>query len=251
MIYRRVAARLKAQDWVAITIELTIVVVGVFIGTWVANWNQEREEKTEIGRLIEQLRPEISRLRGITSGMRTYYQVTGQFADVALAGWRSDPAVNDQDFVIAAYQASQVAGISSDSQNYSQLLGGEQVRKIDDAELREAIMRIMNYDYEPLSLPVMRTRYRENVRQVVPEAIAKAIRSECGDSTEANGVIALPARCDIDLPAVDFATAAASLRTHPELAGELRVHQSLVSAFLFSLERLEMRLHDVAKRIAQ
>ena len=61
MIYRRVAARLKAQDWVAITIELTIVVVGVFIGTWVANWNQEREEKTEIGRLIEQLRPEAEK----------------------------------------------------------------------------------------------------------------------------------------------------------------------------------------------
>ena len=32
MIYKRVAARLQAQDWLAITIELTIVVVGVFIG---------------------------------------------------------------------------------------------------------------------------------------------------------------------------------------------------------------------------
>ena len=38
MIYKRVAARLRAQDWLAITIELGIVVLGVFIGTWVANW---------------------------------------------------------------------------------------------------------------------------------------------------------------------------------------------------------------------
>lgn len=42
MIYKRVAARLRAQDWVAITIELAIVVVGVFVGTWVADWNQAR-----------------------------------------------------------------------------------------------------------------------------------------------------------------------------------------------------------------
>ena len=28
-------ARLKAQDWLAITIELGIVILGVFIGTWV------------------------------------------------------------------------------------------------------------------------------------------------------------------------------------------------------------------------
>ncbi len=32
MIYKRVAARLRAQDWVAITIELAIVAVGMFIG---------------------------------------------------------------------------------------------------------------------------------------------------------------------------------------------------------------------------
>ena len=32
MIYKRVAARLRAQDWAAITIELGIVIVGVFIG---------------------------------------------------------------------------------------------------------------------------------------------------------------------------------------------------------------------------
>ncbi len=39
MIYKRVGARLRAQDWLAIVIELGIVVLGVFIGTWVANWN--------------------------------------------------------------------------------------------------------------------------------------------------------------------------------------------------------------------
>jgi hypothetical protein len=39
MIFKRAVARLRAQDCVAITIELAIVVIGVFLGTQVANWN--------------------------------------------------------------------------------------------------------------------------------------------------------------------------------------------------------------------
>ena len=44
MIYKRVGARLKAQDWLAIAIELIIVVAGVFIGMQVSNWNADRIE---------------------------------------------------------------------------------------------------------------------------------------------------------------------------------------------------------------
>ena len=32
MIFKRAVARLRAQDWTAISIELLIVIVGVFIG---------------------------------------------------------------------------------------------------------------------------------------------------------------------------------------------------------------------------
>ncbi len=45
MIFKRAVARLGAQDWLAIAIELAIVIIGVFIGIWVANWNQERSER--------------------------------------------------------------------------------------------------------------------------------------------------------------------------------------------------------------
>ena len=37
MIFKRAIAKLRAQDWMAISIELVIVIVGVFIGIWVAN----------------------------------------------------------------------------------------------------------------------------------------------------------------------------------------------------------------------
>lgn len=46
MIQRRLGERLKQQDWVAVTIELILVVVGVFLGIQVANWNDQRKERS-------------------------------------------------------------------------------------------------------------------------------------------------------------------------------------------------------------
>lgn len=39
MIMRRLAMRFPGQDWLTVTIELVVVVLGVFIGLQAANWN--------------------------------------------------------------------------------------------------------------------------------------------------------------------------------------------------------------------
>jgi len=40
MIFKRTVAKLRAQDWFAIAVELGIVILGVFIGNWVNDWCQ-------------------------------------------------------------------------------------------------------------------------------------------------------------------------------------------------------------------
>jgi len=92
MIYRRVAARLRAQDWLAIAIELAIVIVGVFIGTQVSNWNQARTERSENERVLRNLRPEITSMIANFATIGTYYDTERRYAEAALAGWRGDPS---------------------------------------------------------------------------------------------------------------------------------------------------------------
>ena len=62
MILRRVTEHLRRQDWVAVTIEFVIVVLGVFVATQVSNWNEEREARARAevygARLAEDLRYE-------------------------------------------------------------------------------------------------------------------------------------------------------------------------------------------------
>ena len=85
MIFKRAIAKLRAQDWMAISIELVIVIVGVFIGIWVANWNQERVKKEETREMLVQLKPELLGLRDLSASTRNYYAVTGRYADTPVA----------------------------------------------------------------------------------------------------------------------------------------------------------------------
>lgn len=45
MIFKRTVAKLRAQDWMAISIELVIVMVGVLLALWAQQWAQERSAK--------------------------------------------------------------------------------------------------------------------------------------------------------------------------------------------------------------
>ena len=64
MILRRLSQSLKEQNWMAISIELVLLVVGVFLGIQVANWNEERVERElvrgHLSEIAEDLRRHMS-----------------------------------------------------------------------------------------------------------------------------------------------------------------------------------------------
>lgn len=45
MILRGLGGQLRRQDWVAVSIEFLLVVVGVFLGIQVSNWNEQRKQR--------------------------------------------------------------------------------------------------------------------------------------------------------------------------------------------------------------
>ena len=238
MIYKRVAARLKAQDWLAITIEFAIVVAGVFVGTWVANLNQGRVEAGETRQMIRNLKPELGNNIAIFDAVENYYAVTRRFGATAFSGWRGDPAVTDRDFVIAAYQASQINYTAINGSSWAEAFGSDRLRTISDRQLQRDIGQMMSIDYNAIEQELL-TDYREHVRQVIPEDIQDAIRAHCGDRRNAIGVNQLPARCSIDLPDNRFTQAASALRARPDLVGELRWHFAAIATYVNNLQLFE------------
>jgi hypothetical protein len=243
MIFKRAAARLRAQDWMAIVIELTIVIVGVFVGTQVSNWNQERLEKQATNRMLEQLKPELENQLAFFESARAYYKRTRPFADQALAGWAGDGRVSDNQFVIAAYQASQIYGIGINAQNWALTFGGNQMRDIADQRVRRNLAVVLTADYEPVGFNAVATPYREHVRQIIPDSLQDQIRASCGDKNVtregAQYLVVLPPSCPLELEPAATAKAAKALRAHPELVHELNWHLAAVANYLTNVDGLE------------
>ena len=247
MILRRMTESLRSQNWTSVAIELGILVVGVFIGIEAANWNQARQDRQKTQQLLEQLDAELTTFHGFLKELDGYYATSRRYAAKAEAAWNGDKSVTDREFVIAAYQASQVNAAGNNSAVWAQIFGAQDLRNIENEQLRGNLARIMAFDYDLVNLSAVTTRYRQDVRKVIPDHIQEAIRKHCGDRRAPGSVYALelPAECPIKLPERDVAATAAELRAKPELQGELRWHKAAVATQLLNVETLRILLRDL------
>jgi hypothetical protein len=254
MILRRLSENLRAQNWTAMSIEFVILVIGVFLGVQASNWNQQRLERRETERMLVQLIPELESQMGFFDSAKDYYATTRRYADTALAGWNGDRSVSDEQFVIAAYQASQIYGIGTNAVNWTAILGGDQLRNIDDPHLRRNLGLVLSADYDAVSFKSVATPYREQVRHIIPIEVQDRIRNACGDRppSDSQNLAILPKSCPLKLSPGEAASAAAALRARPDRPGELRWHLAAVAAFLANGELLDRpirALHtDLLKR---
>lgn len=252
MIFRRAIANLRAQDWTAISIEVVIVVIGVFLGMQVSNWNDDRLEKQETNRMLSQLVPQLKQMKDYLGTAQTYFAVTRHYAEVAEAGWKGDPKVSDNDFVIAAYQASQIQGIGTNGSAFATVLGADRLRHIDDPNVRADLSFLVSTDYSQVDVAAVNTPYRENVRRYIAMRAQDLIRDRCGDTPANDGsnALILPASCGLKLPEEMARSTAATLRSHPELVHDLQWHTAAVAATLSNMSALQRVTNDLYDRLA-
>ena len=247
MILRRLSANLRSQNWVAIGIEFLLVVLGVFFGILAANWNEERLAKRETKQLLGQVHAQLVELVIYIDSLDGYYASAARYGDRAIAGWRSDPSVSDAEFVIAAYQASQINGVANNSGTWAAIFGAENLRDIENSVIRENLAVVMTFDYALIDLRSVATRYREEVRKTVPHEIQSAIREHCGDRVVGTRVT-LPEPCDIDIRPPEARRAAAALRARPDLVSELYWHRAAVANQLTQMQVLEQASRDIIEQ---
>jgi len=59
MLLRRITEHVKAQNWTAVVLDFSIVVLGVFIGLQVANWNDARGDRVDEQRYLAELETDL------------------------------------------------------------------------------------------------------------------------------------------------------------------------------------------------
>lgn len=245
---RHVSGNVRDQNWTAIAIEFVLVILGVFLGIMAANWNQTRLDRRETEKLLEQVDVTLTGFQRFIESMPGYYATAERYGDRAIAAWKGDPTVSNEEFVIGAYQASQIISAGNNAVVFGAIFGAENLRDIEDPVIRQSLAGIMTFDYQLIDLRAVSTRYREEVRKTIPHEIQAAIRASCSDRFGNNNVV-LPARCDLEISPDLAARAAQALRARPELVAELYWHRAAVANQLTQAATLGALARQLTERV--
>lgn len=228
MILRRLSDNLRTQNWLAIAIELVIVVIGVFIGIQVANWNEARVERNRAQTYITRIREDLAANTTDMQARIAYYQWVKAHALAALAAFERPPETLGAQFLIDAYQASQIVPRTVGRNTYDEILAVGAVNSISDVDTRR---RLANYYLTVQTREVILQYippYRERLRRHLPYAVQVQMTKKCAERLGANEqgapVVTLPEQCSLDLSPGELSGAVAAV-TIPDI--ELDLNRSV------------------------
>ena len=181
MVIRRIREHVATHNWFAVAVDVGIVVLGVFLGTQVSNWNANRLDRQRAdsfrARLIEELDFDARQY----ALQHAYYRQAKSYGLDALADLDGTKPLSDRDFLIAAYQLTQVDTTKAKTGVYEEISAAELVDRLGDEEtqlvasdfyLSVEAAELANESIFP---------YRTLLREAMPYGLQSQIRAECGD----------------------------------------------------------------------
>lgn len=241
MILRRLTQSLKEQNWTAIVIEFVLLVTGVFLGIQVSNWNAERETRQKsalfTARLVADLKVEAWAYQYLTE----YNQDVQANARRALDALTGAAPLSDEQFLIAAYRATQYESQDRRRATYDELVSTGTIGLIRDQKLRRTAIGIYSTTLIDQTMQeAKQSEYRLLFRRSLSAQVQQALLEHCGDRVvtplDYAGIVdSLDYPCTLDLPADQVEAAARALRARPGLEETLRLRFADVGTVLVNL----------------
>lgn len=225
MRLRSVTKHIKNQNWFAVFIDFLIVVIGVFIGIQVSNWNEQLAGEKQATVLLKRLQADLKYDQEVLNAELAYQTVVRKYAMRTVDALNDENAVSDEQFVIGAYQASQINGIWSNRATYNEMQSTGQVNLIKSDSLKSKIFAYYSEDFATNKFITQVAPYREYIRGLMPIAIQDAIKQACGDVViEVANIFGakLPETCQLDLAEELISETAAMLRSEPDMLNKLQ-----------------------------
>lgn len=227
MAIRRIREHAAAHNWFAVGIDFAIVIVGVFLGIQAANWNDERNESARAGEYRDRLIQEIDFNRQQYQLQRNYYRKARSHGLAALGALRN-PHSRGADFLVDAYQATQLDEWTAKRFIYDEMLSAGIVARLGDFRTQERTSDFyLGIDGVERVL-FQATPYRDAIRGAMPYAIQEGIRKQCGDRVvKSQGRvigIALPDRCRLQVSPALAAEGVSRIDQLPDFDSQLTRH---------------------------
>ena len=252
MVISRIRKHAVTFNWFAVFIDLLIVGVGVFLGTQANNWNEARLERAAAADYRREIISDLKANELDLAWRKAYYEAVRQHAIAALAVVESPARPAGEEFLVDAYQASQVWARPLTRAAYDEMIGAGLGRSMGVRETRSRLTayytQIKQFDITATGV----TSYRDRLRRALPYSIQADIMKRCGDRvmTLRNGVqiSALPEECALGLNAAQISSAVARLKAadlHEDLTRQIADLDQKVAGyerFLGLAKNLRLRL---------
>lgn len=182
MILTRIADRLRKQDWIAVGIEILIVVVGVFIGLQANNWNEARVEAARVRSYFVRIHDDLETDLVAIDRKGAFYDSAQNYAREALS-YAESGKLSDGSFwktILAFYQAGQFfPNIFSDS-TYREMASSGDLRLIRNQGLSAALGAYYSgRDDSEKRLFSRLPAFRETIRGLTPSSVQDYVFANC------------------------------------------------------------------------
>ena len=182
MRLRHIIAHLKAQNWIAVTLDFVIVVIGVFVGLQVNNWNQARHDAARgqeyLERIHSDLRADVAALdrRLVFWGDVDAYGIAA--IDFAETGKLANGSAWET--LLAFYQASQIWPYTTSDGTYRELIAAGDLGLVSSSALRGSLSDYYVTGSRRLARRVdVVPAYREKIRGLTPMRLQRHIWAHC------------------------------------------------------------------------
>jgi hypothetical protein len=226
MLLRRLTQSLKEQNWTAIVVEFVLLVLGVFLGIQVSNWNQAREDQHRGRAYVTRLTADFEQDLALRRQLVDYYGAvldSVERTDSLLADPRADPKT----LVIAAYRATEVNNNPSLRATWDEIVSSGDIGLLPRDVVRLATTYYAFDTSSDAYAQLLQSAYRHRVRNIIPLAIQKAMRTGCSDARNSTQTITgfVPA-CKLNVAPETITVTAAALRADPLVRENLRYQYS-------------------------
>jgi hypothetical protein len=228
MAASRLIARLREHDWLAVGIELAVVVFGILIALQVGDWNQARLDRARAHDYYARIHAELLADRNHMRTTLAFWDQVSVYGQAAVAHGETGALVDGSEWktLLAYYQASQTMPFVETDSAYAEMRGAGELGLVADQSLRARLAGYYSlsgiggqsiiHDQDP--------PYRGEVRGMTPWPVQQYIWSHC--FRESSYMTQAFVDCAPPIGSAEAGAILARFRQSPELLDHLRFWMS-------------------------
>ncbi|WP_206483881.1 hypothetical protein [Thalassotalea sp. G2M2-11] len=255
MLFRRVLDNLSKQNWLAVVLDFFIVVLGIFVGLQVSNWNEERKSNEQSSIMSERLRKDLKEEAWNYQYLIEYYSDVKNNLEKVISDLEHDQYLNDEEFIIAAYRATQYQIDYRISATFDELRANGELKLIKDEILLKTAIHVYNFElFKTLRTNGQNSKYRELFRKSVPITLQDELLKQCGDKLAQTLdyktiVNSLDYPCKLKSSKESIKEIVNILKQNKEILGLLRLRYSQLASNISSLTKYYPEIRNGLKAL--